>query len=171
MVTCCAIGGGSDFAASVYERSTPRAAKAHQCAECECEITRGVRHEYVKGLWDGQWRSYRTCTLCVEIRDHFACEDGFLHGEVWSDLECNLFPTMVCGGRCMRGLSPAAKACLIERRLAWLLKVRWKRRGAYPAWHRHAGYRSPAPPSRDPQMELVRHPYTGEIIRQEVDDD
>ena len=61
-----------------------------------------------------------TCELCVEIRDHFAC-NGWIFGQLWEDLENNFFPEMVAGGPCMEGLSPTAKAALFEERTRWLL--------------------------------------------------
>lgn len=72
------------------------------------------------GLWDGRFNQYRTCESCTEIRDHFACSTGWIFTDVWVQLEAGFFPAMVAGGPCMEGLSPANKARLFERRLAWL---------------------------------------------------
>ena len=110
---------GADFASTAVRR----AAKEHRCCECREAIPVGAKHEHVSGKWDGHFSTYRTCLSCVEIRDHFAC-NGWLFEQVWDDIEHNFFPDMKAGGPCMEGLSPAAKARLFERRLAWLEKHR-----------------------------------------------
>jgi hypothetical protein len=116
--TCCPLSSNDDDPASFYETRKPRARKEHRCGECREVIRPGDLHEYVVGLWDGHFDSHRTCLSCVEIRDHFQC-NGWLFGQLWEDLESNFFPTMTAGGPCMTGLSPAAKARLFERCLAW----------------------------------------------------
>lgn len=116
---CCPLSGNDgDNQASVYRKSHPRAQKDHTCSECGTAIRKGERYEHVKGLWDGEWSTFRTCSLCVEIRDHFAC-DGFIFQTLWEDLENNFFPDMKAGGPCMEGLSPAAKQALIDARMEW----------------------------------------------------
>lgn len=117
---CCPLSGSDDTdGPSVYNIAHPRAAKDHKCSECGETILKGVRHEHVKGMWDGSWSIYRTCPLCVEIRDHFACGNGWLFQQLWEDLENNFFPDMKAGGQCMEGLSPTAKQKLIDARMAW----------------------------------------------------
>ncbi len=119
-VACCPLEGGGDEPAKVFQSSVRRAAKEHSCDECNETIKRGDRYEHARGLWsDDWWSTNRTCLSCVEIRDHFAC-NGWIYGQLWSDIEENFFPDMKAGGPCMEGLSPAAKARLFERRLAWL---------------------------------------------------
>jgi hypothetical protein len=99
-----------------------RAAKEHVCCECGVAIKPGERYEYMRGLWDNNgWTTFRTCAICREIRDHFAC-DGYVIRELWEQLEENLFPDMAAGGPCMEGLSPRAKECLLERCLAWRME-------------------------------------------------
>ena len=122
-VTCCPLSGCDDEAAQFSKVETRRAAKEHTCCECRETIKRGDHYENTTGSWDGRWSTYRTCLSCVEIRNHFAC-DGWLFGQVWEDIENNFFPDMKAGGPCMEGLSPAAKARLFERRLAWMEKQR-----------------------------------------------
>ncbi len=120
-MVCCPLGGGDDDPPSVFNSSIVKAAKEHTCTECDEVIPKGVRYELAKGCWDSHWSTYKTCLSCVEIRDHFACESGYLFGEVWSQIEESFFPDMKAGGPCMEGLSPAAKGRLFERRLKWLL--------------------------------------------------
>ena len=91
-----------------------------QCQECRDAIAPGQRYESVtmKDSY-GVWSTHNTCLSCEEIRDHFACE-GWIFGQLWSDIEANFFPNMRAGGPCMEGLSPAAKDRLFTRRMAWL---------------------------------------------------
>lgn len=118
---CCPLSGNDDADACQAHYQTLRTArKEHQCCECRDPIAKGDRYEYVSGIWDRQPLVYKTCLLCVEIRNHFACESGWIYEQLWEDLRENFFPEMKAGGPCMEGLSPAAKARLFERRLTWL---------------------------------------------------
>jgi len=65
--------------ADVYQAKEVKARKSHTCYECDGEIARGETHEVVSGLWDGSWSRYRTCLLCVRIRDDL-CGCGFIFG-------------------------------------------------------------------------------------------
>lgn len=121
-ITCCPLSANDECeAASFYQVRRPKAAKEHVCGECRERISTGDRYEYVTGVWDGLFDSYKTCLSCVEIRMHFQC-NGWLFGQLWEDLQDNFFPTMKAGGPCMQGLSPEAKSRLFERCLAWRLK-------------------------------------------------
>lgn len=68
-------------AAQVYNEKTVKARKEHKCCECGETIQRGESYEYVSGLWDGSWDHYRTCEMCVRIRDDLCC-GGFIFGEL-----------------------------------------------------------------------------------------
>ena len=119
-VACCPLYGGED-GPSCSTTKVRTARKDHRCAECRAAITPGSKYEYASGIWDGFADSYKTCLLCVEIRNHFACGSGWEYGSVWAQLEESFFPEMKAGGPCTEGLSPEAKARLFERRLAWRL--------------------------------------------------
>lgn len=121
---CCPLSANQDGpSATVYTMKVVAARKAHRCTECGEDIAPGVRYERVTGLWDGRWSTHQTCLSCVEIRNHFECE-GWLFGQLWSDLEDNFYPDMKAGGPCMEGLSPEAKDRLITKRMEWLLNSR-----------------------------------------------
>lgn len=78
--------------ADVYVAEMVKARKAHKCCECEDPIKPGDRYEYVRGLWDGYWSTFKTCQTCVAIRnDYFNC--GFLHGSMWEDLREHFLET------------------------------------------------------------------------------
>lgn len=145
MVTCCPLSSNDDGdAAKFYSTAIRSARKEYRCSECDDPISRGVKHEHVTGLWDGQFSTYRTCLSCVEIRDHFAC-NGWLFGCLWEDLEQNFFPDMRMGGPCMEGLSPAAKLKLVERRMAWYLDQDEVDDSAWEDWPKHRDRQRPRP--------------------------
>lgn len=56
--------------AAVYRVSRPIARKVYRCHECRGVIAAGDRYERAVGLWEGEWRSYFTCSGCLLIRDH-----------------------------------------------------------------------------------------------------
>ncbi len=118
---CCPLEGCDDYP-TVYHTTLPVARKPHHCEECGETIAAGTKYELYKSLFDGAWSTTKTCLSCVEIRTHFSCGQGYMIGQLWSDLEDNFFPDMTAGGPCMEGLSPEAKARLFERRMAWLLE-------------------------------------------------
>jgi hypothetical protein len=71
--------------AEVSKTENRTARKEHICCECRDKIKVGDKYEYVSGLWDGIWREYKTCRICVKIRDDFfSC--GFYYGEMSSHL-------------------------------------------------------------------------------------
>lgn len=117
-MVCCPLESGDGESAEFHSTAIVLAAKDYRCCECSEAIAKHARHEVVRGMWDGSWSRYRTCLSCVEIRNHFSC-DGWIYGQIWSDIEENFFPDMRAGGPCMEGLSPEAKARLFERRLKW----------------------------------------------------
>ena len=53
----------------VYEERDVKARKPHACSECGREITVGETHQYIKGLWDGRWSTFRTCEHCAAARE------------------------------------------------------------------------------------------------------
>lgn len=127
---CCPLSNDGD-GPSCSTESVRTARKEHRCCECDETISSGSKYEYVTGIWDGMPSVYKTCLSCVEIRRHFAAacafdDDGFglgggwVYELLWEQLEENLFPEMRAGGKCLEGLSPAAKGRLFERRLQWL---------------------------------------------------
>ncbi len=122
------IGSEPDCMAEFYEQSTVRARKVHKCGECGLEIPKGDQYLREAGKWDGEFMSFATCLLCVEIRSAFVCDDEYTavcFGELWNDITDNLFPNMTTG--CLNRLkSPAAKQFLIDR---W---NKWKFRSAPP---------------------------------------
>lgn len=45
------------------------ARKAHWCYECGCSIEPGTKYEETFGKWDGNVSGFKTCHLCLEVRN------------------------------------------------------------------------------------------------------
>lgn len=131
-MTCCPLSDGDGDRPSCSSSATRIARKPHWCSECADEIPRGARYEYASGVWDGRPDSFKTCLSCVEIRNHFACGNGWIYGDVWSQIMENFFPDMRAGGKCMDGLSPEAKARMFEMRIEWMFESELEINGAIP---------------------------------------
>jgi hypothetical protein len=70
---------------AVYTNKTVTARKEHECCECGCAIKPGQRYELARGLWDGEWKTFKTCAPCAQIqKDFMSC--GILHGGLWGEL-------------------------------------------------------------------------------------
>jgi hypothetical protein len=81
----CQIDNASDGELVTLERhSTVTARKAHRCGECRAEIKIGESYEISKQLFEGEWTSFRSCLICVEIRDKLFC--SWTWGGIWDDL-------------------------------------------------------------------------------------
>lgn len=73
----------------IFSCTTPKARRSHTCCECSETIVPGERYELFKGRWDDGWETYKTCSVCVRIRDQL-CSDGFvfrgLREAIWDRL-------------------------------------------------------------------------------------
>lgn len=47
---------------------TRKARKQHHCYECGCDVPPGETYEHVRGKWEGDISTFRTCALCLELR-------------------------------------------------------------------------------------------------------
>jgi len=68
-----------------YNATTVKGRKDHRCCECLRTIAKGERHQYVSGLWDGDFSQYRTCQDCLDIIASLDCPcmaHGLLMNEV-----------------------------------------------------------------------------------------
>ena len=59
----------------------PIAKKKHTCCECSGDILPGKKYENVRGLWDGEFETFKTCLACSSIRGEY-CSHGFVYGEL-----------------------------------------------------------------------------------------
>ena len=80
----------SDSTPDVFSSKSVTARKKHICVECHSEINIGQKYEYVKGLWEGKWDVFKTCSTCLSIRRDF-CPSGYefgnLRDHIWNCLE------------------------------------------------------------------------------------
>jgi hypothetical protein len=84
---CCYVDSSCD-GPSVSRTERRRARKDHDCCECREPIRKGDEHEVVTGCWDGRWDEFRTCLLCVRIREDFF-PWGWNYGNLAEDfLDC-----------------------------------------------------------------------------------
>lgn len=67
---------------NVYEEWCPTARKRHRCYECGGWIEPGEKYQRVRGLWDGDWLTYKTCAECVSIRNHLFGKNEYIFGDL-----------------------------------------------------------------------------------------
>lgn len=100
--------------ATLHHVTTPLAKKPHECCECGRQIAPGEQYERVVGVWEGEFRTYKTCPDCLSIRNEMFC-DGWSYGMVWEDLWEHLRET---DGRlsdeCMLNFTKAARDKVCE---------------------------------------------------------
>lgn len=78
---CLDVEDGPSFS----REAAVRARLVHECVECRRLIPKGALHRVDKGVWDGEWRTFRTCLLCYDIRcSLFSC--GWAYGRMWDDI-------------------------------------------------------------------------------------
>ena len=51
-------------------KETRKARKQHRCVECRREIQPGEIYEHVYGKWEGEVCVFKTCSHCLELRQH-----------------------------------------------------------------------------------------------------
>lgn len=66
-------GDAPEFFADIELR---RANKPHRCCECHGEIANGEQHWYFAGVWDGDFKAFRVCVACEEIRQEIVDDCG-----------------------------------------------------------------------------------------------
>lgn len=87
---------------SVWQVKKPKARTPHKCCECRGVIRPGERYEYVRGLWDGRWSTYRTCADCLHLRCEVGCSCwiyGGLADAVSGDERLNAMFTVIQDAR------------------------------------------------------------------------
>ena len=65
--------------------------KAHECCECLGVIAKGDQHEYVKGVWDGEFQDYRTCAACCAMRSEIKLT-CYCYGQMMEQLDERDYP-------------------------------------------------------------------------------
>lgn len=102
-----------DYAIECYQEREPIARKEYKCCECGGIIPKGQKYERIKGKWEGDFETYKTCLICAEIRNVLSDGNAVQFGMLWSDVR-EILPEM--GFACIEELSIPAKERMIE---AW----------------------------------------------------
>lgn len=74
---------------SVFTETVVRGRKEHRCVECKRVMPKGEEHEMCKGVWDGEWSTYRTCLPCRDLRNRISAIKHKEYGDacyVYGDL-------------------------------------------------------------------------------------
>ena len=116
----CLYGGyGNDDSDGFQCRTRLVARIEHKCIECAKSIVKGEMYVRFAGKDGGRVFSNKTCAICEEIREALYC-DGYYFGQMWQDIEEQLFPHFTVA--CVDKLSTvAAKECLSKRYQEWVL--------------------------------------------------
>jgi len=82
----------NDNSPDIIKYSNVKAKKVHICIECTYKIPVGEVYEYVTGLWNGTWGTYKTCLKCQKLRDEYIDSQDQYFGELWDSLQGQLMP-------------------------------------------------------------------------------
>ena len=75
----------SDYQPTFYGVKSVKGRKDHQCDECLRIIPKGERHEYAKGLWEGDFSDFRTCQTCRDMVTESGL-DCYCHGRLMDEV-------------------------------------------------------------------------------------
>ena len=53
--------------ATIWRSETPAARVRHRCTECRGPIVPGERYQRESSLYDGGWKTYKTCQRCLNV--------------------------------------------------------------------------------------------------------
>lgn len=65
----------------IFDEKLVKARKRHVCCECKSPIFKGEQYYYAKGLWDGEFMSFKTHKDCHDL--HQMIEHDFT--DAWSE--------------------------------------------------------------------------------------
>ena len=118
MECSCTVETDCDEGPSFFSSRERKARKEHKCNECRRIISPGETYEYIAGVWDGSFDTYKTCSDCLSVRDEFF-KSGYILSDIWMDLREYIFD---CHGdipeKCLVKLTPSAREkvlAIIER--------------------------------------------------------
>jgi hypothetical protein len=94
----------------VFKEIPRRARKRHQCCECQWLIEPGTAYHESRGLWNGEWRTYRTCGSC------FVVANDLLDCYSFGDLAKCLDEDLGIGDRYRGSEARSAYAAMMRRR-------------------------------------------------------
>ena len=74
--------------AEFYHQETRKAKKEHKCSECGRAIDAGESYQHVRGKWDGDVGTFKTCPRCLALKDWVAAHVPcfcWAHGNIIED--------------------------------------------------------------------------------------
>jgi len=89
------------------------ARKIHKCCECGESINIKDEYEYLKGNWDGQYSTFKTCLPCLSVRNTMF-KDGYCFGMIWNDVIENIFENGGMPENCISRLHPIARGKICD---------------------------------------------------------
>ena len=75
---------------SFHNAKLQKARKIHVCGECRRKIQPFEEYEYVAGMWDNYFETYKTCADCLSIRREFFCDSylyEFIKESLWEHIQ------------------------------------------------------------------------------------
>lgn len=74
-----------------YNCRTVKGRKEHKCDECLRAIEKGELHEYAKGLWEGEFSTFRTCMTCRDMVKEISLQ-CYCHGQLMDEVDVRDYP-------------------------------------------------------------------------------
>jgi hypothetical protein len=109
----CQIEINIDSAPGFSDTTNPKARKEHKCCECGRVIKVGEIYNRIAGVWESEFRTYKTCRDCESIRSTFFSSWTFT--EVIEDLQEYIGEyDKEKLDECIQDLTPAAKNRVLE---------------------------------------------------------
>lgn len=98
-----------------------KAAVDQKCNECGSLIKQDLHYEIIRGRFEGEWFTHKTCPTCLELREKLF-SGGFYYGMIEEHIRENLWEIGGISETCIAELSPPARSALcdlIEEALDW----------------------------------------------------
>lgn len=90
-----------------------KARKNHICTECKREIVKGEEYELIKGKFEGDLFTDKTCNDCLSVRRAFFC--GGCAGQIWEELYIHFDENDgAVDWDCVKEITPRARERLFE---------------------------------------------------------
>jgi hypothetical protein len=114
------IGGEFDGDSNeFYSSAIRKARKPFICCECRRTVERGTEYERAAMKYEGEFFTYKTCSLCVEIRTVFTCGRSWLVECLWEDMRDYAFERLTTASECFTKLTPQAKRFVLDQWRKW----------------------------------------------------
>ena len=121
VMSACQMGsGGGNEDWYILQHKIVRAAKQHNCVECQKPIGKGEKYELYKINQEGAFLQAETCLDCVSLRDGFF-PDGCIVGDIRGRIVEKIYELRgLIDSECILPLTPLARAWVFE-----LIEEQW----------------------------------------------